>query len=72
MRKLFPEIEKNVKMRDSLLNVVANKFNYKSYEAPLPALLDVKNSNENRQIRLYDINTRRQIKGTEQSQEIDP
>ena len=31
-------------MRDSLLNVIANKCNYKSYKVPLPALLDIKNS----------------------------
>lgn len=31
-------------MKISLLNVTEDKFNYKSYEAFLPALGDVKNS----------------------------
>lgn len=35
---------KNVKVRGSLLNVTEDIFNFKSYEVPLPATLDVKNS----------------------------
>lgn len=31
-------------MGSSLLNVTEDKCNYKSYEASLPALIDVKNS----------------------------